>query len=361
LAAAATYLTLFVLEFGLALTTKQQKNPHLELQGMYTPDERLGYRLTPNWSGWYDDGLVQGHYRINSRGHRDDEPSKDNRRRVLLLGDSMTFGELLDQSATVDAQVERFSAGTVEAYNLGVLGYGPPAILETFHGADDIRGSDAFYLFFNNDLRWDNLRQDNGLTARRGYAVRKFKPDRTPYTQDELDAEIDRITTQPPLTARQRVLRIVKLHQIRQRCGHVVRTLGIAWNPAALGQVDRGEAMLLSGELDEFSDENIEQAVEYTTKMRDLANERGIRFHVVIIPSVGEARAAKYSMATQRYVDRVRNLDFDVIEPLSELTIDDYFSHNAHLNAHGANRTARAIWRSLSNLDVSAQSPPGAR
>src|SRR5262245_36880724 len=63
--------------------------------------------LTPGFRTHFDDGYAHGDIAINSLGYRGEEPRADGRNRVLLVGDSFAFGELLDQKDTIAASMER--------------------------------------------------------------------------------------------------------------------------------------------------------------------------------------------------------------------------------------------------------------
>ncbi len=67
------------------------------------------------------------HYTINAAGLRDDPPTaRDGRRRVVVLGDSYTFGWAVDQGEEYPAQLERLlrdDGWPVDVINAGVPGY----------------------------------------------------------------------------------------------------------------------------------------------------------------------------------------------------------------------------------------------
>jgi lysophospholipase L1-like esterase len=94
-------------------------------------DSPLEYGLYPGAAreNLIPDTGVKWHYRINAEGFRGEDlhPEKD-RKRVLFLGDSYTFGWAVDQDNVLSESVERVLAKPpynlgIEAYNLGVPGY----------------------------------------------------------------------------------------------------------------------------------------------------------------------------------------------------------------------------------------------
>jgi lysophospholipase L1-like esterase len=95
------------------------------------PESPLEYVLHPGATreNLIPDTGVTWHYRVNSDGFRgaDFHPEED-RRRVLFIGDSYTFGWAVDQDQVLSESVERVLAEPpynldIQAYNLGVPGY----------------------------------------------------------------------------------------------------------------------------------------------------------------------------------------------------------------------------------------------
>jgi lysophospholipase L1-like esterase len=96
-----------------------EKAPALQPH-VYSPV--YGWRLRPGWRGRTRDGRTVA---INAKGFRGPLPetTSDARLRVLLLGDSITFGTGVDDHETFAVQLAAH-APRVEALNLGVSGYG---------------------------------------------------------------------------------------------------------------------------------------------------------------------------------------------------------------------------------------------
>lgn len=95
------------------------------------PDNPREYALHPGVSrlNRIPDSGQEWTYRINSEGFRGDEfDLASERRRILFIGDSYTFGWGVEQSETLPRAVEKVLAGppynlAVDAWNLGVPGY----------------------------------------------------------------------------------------------------------------------------------------------------------------------------------------------------------------------------------------------
>lgn len=320
----ATYAALLICDVLVFLFSPQLKDPTPGLQGLFVADETTGFRLTPNWDGWYDDGVVRAKYRINSLGHRDREPARRERVQVLLIGDSFAFGAGLNQSETIDRQLEAMTDPSVDAYNLGIPGYGPPSILETFSRCDWYEPQHVVYVFCYNDLRDDGLLPHQGVTCFDGYLVPKFKTDGSRYTSDEYQKVVQR-----------------KLSLLGNGC---LKTLGKMMKLTHLG---RRFAVAGSETPDEhpfyrYSDANVTLAMTYTRRMLSLAAERGATFHVLVVPLKGEARLQRYGEYAMKYVEGLQDADIAVIEVIDGLSETDYLLEG-HLNASGARRVADAI------------------
>ena len=87
---------------------------------MYSP--HYGWRLRPGWHGQTRDGRT---VRLNGAGFRGPAAGAGaaGRRRVVLLGDSLTFGTGVEDGETFAAQLAGL-APALEPVNLGVSGYG---------------------------------------------------------------------------------------------------------------------------------------------------------------------------------------------------------------------------------------------
>lgn len=104
-------------------------------ESKFRPDKELLWELTPGWSG--QEGL--GKIGINSFGFRDDEipvPKPLGERRIFCLGDSVTFGYMVDQNDPWPRALQRIygnSGKNVRIINAGIPGY------STFQERDQLR------------------------------------------------------------------------------------------------------------------------------------------------------------------------------------------------------------------------------
>lgn len=94
-------------------------------------------------------------YSINSLGFRGPEPSTAGKR-VLVLGDSVTFGWLLDESSTYvsrlqAAATEKWGAGRVDMLNAAVGGWGIGEYVAFLEDAGQSLRPDAILVFLSGD------------------------------------------------------------------------------------------------------------------------------------------------------------------------------------------------------------------
>jgi hypothetical protein len=329
-AAAATYGTLFVLELllGLLEPPRITKNPLPALRGMTIEDPAVGYRLTPSWHGHYDDGVVEADYQTNARGDRDDEaPLATARRRVLLLGDSFTFGQGLPRSHTIEARIEAASAGDVDAYDLGVPGYSTVHVLRRFEQSAWWRGQDVVYLFFADDVHPGQHALDY-MRVVDGYVVRRRRADGSEHSQAELDERLRHALAADPQGLASRLGARLGLERLR---GRLASALDSELRRTSLPSdaLDRGI---------------VEQGVAHVQAMARLAAERGARFHVVIIPAKGELAERTFSQGTEAFIAAARAAGIDPDAGLLEvLELDDYFVHDGHFAAGGSEVVAARV------------------
>lgn len=333
----ASYCALIGGELALRIARRPPPAAWKQYHHLYRGDPVVGYTLTPNWRGQFNDGYAHGNIAVNSLGHRDGEPSPTAKHRILLLGDSFTFGALLDQSETIDKQIERLAVG-IDAYNLGVSGYGLPAIAQTL-GRCDLPAQETFYLFFNNDLQNDNLRPDNGKTVVDGHLVPTTTTDGSRYAEAEVREKIAHAIEEHESKNAFVDLQLFLLPHIRQLMS------------AAGGGFHRsGELPIritpLGGDHG-YSEENVRLAISHTEELRRLASARAMPFYVVIIPTLAEVKAREYSWPTVQYLKGIEKHNIYVVPLIQSLTEKDYFSHDGHFSPGGARVAAEAIYRAL--------------
>lgn len=323
----STYLALLAVETGLWWRGRTVSRILLE-RGMYRPDSTLGVALTPGYTTSFDDGPAKGRISINSLGHRDDEPQPgDDQSRVLLVGDSFTFGALLDQHDTIDHALERRHPG-LDAYNLGVSGYDLPNQVDALRRCQ-LPARHVVYLFFGNDIQVP-LEQ----TVWNGYRV-THAPSSAPGDSNDRDWEP----------------RIAALEAARNRRVPPLRTLLIPGFRDLLRSAFHRVAANNAQPDDTFAPEQrtalVARGLRFTAEMRDVAEARHMGFQVAIVPAREEVLARSYSKSDADYIAGLRSIGIEPIEMLSALRGSDYWAHNLHFNSSGARIAADAIAQAL--------------
>ena len=323
------YFALWLVELLLSypLNPRRAHKPHaLSMQGFCEKGDQVAVRHVPRWSGVFDDGVLQIPIAINSHGDRDDEPGEHPvDERILLIGDSFTFGQGLTDEQTIDHRIEAQSDGALDAYNLGVMGYGPSDSYLRFSESSWWTGRAVYYLFYENDLQDQNSRPDVN-TVHDGYVVPRLKPDGKPYTPEEWT---------------QRLANVAEYHATGKN--QLRRTLTLPTLQQIAYQVTHRNARLSGMAEHTVKPEYIESAIDYTNKMKVLAEERGATFTVVVLPTMFEAVAGEYSDWATSYLEAIRAQGIEVVELLPRLDGDDYFPHDPHFNPSGAEIAADTI------------------
>mgnify|MGYP001558276613 CR=1 FL=1 len=159
---------------------------------LYTHDPVIGWRLQPNQSCRQKTVEYDIQYKTNGKGLRDDEehsyvkdPAK---KRIVILGDSHTFGQGVALENTFEKLLERNTGG--EVLNLGVPGYdagqyylalktegmkyNPDIVVLVFYFLNDIdeinvssqSGPKPKFSLDNNLLKWENVPQASVFETR---------------------------------------------------------------------------------------------------------------------------------------------------------------------------------------------------
>jgi hypothetical protein len=129
-AAAATLLALVACEAALrgplrpTLATSRSRDWQVQTRAMHAKlhraDPELVYVPRPDTTAEAPHGLI----RHNHLGLRDDEEvSGEGRRRIVVLGDSLVWGDLLSLEETLPVQLAAALGDDSEVLNLGVSGY----------------------------------------------------------------------------------------------------------------------------------------------------------------------------------------------------------------------------------------------
>ncbi|MCI0329493.1 MAG: GDSL-type esterase/lipase family protein [candidate division Zixibacteria bacterium] len=100
-------------------------NPEMDFPKFYLKDKNLFWRLRPN-QNIKSDFVVAGSYRTNSGGFRDREFSENrpsSKRRILCLGNSITFGWQVAEERAYPQVLQKLLPDRYEVYNCAQTGY----------------------------------------------------------------------------------------------------------------------------------------------------------------------------------------------------------------------------------------------
>ena len=126
---------------------------------IYSPIEEIYYELNPNFL----DTVSNIHVSINSLGFRDYEYSmkkSNNTFRIIIVGDSMTFGDgvLINEtfSKVLEKKLNKFSNMKYEVLNFGVPGYNIMQVFGTIkYKIKNYDPDILIYAFFYNDPKFE--------------------------------------------------------------------------------------------------------------------------------------------------------------------------------------------------------------
>jgi len=108
---------LFAVMVAPQLDAQQQDELHYYIA---SDDPGLSYQMKPN----YKIQLPDRRLAINSQGFRDDSDRTDFPKSVALFGDSVPFGQGLDQTESAPAALQQLVGDSLKVVNFGTCGYG---------------------------------------------------------------------------------------------------------------------------------------------------------------------------------------------------------------------------------------------
>lgn len=164
LGACSTVVILAVLEVGVRLFVYEHR--YTFPSGMFVLDPELRHRLTPNFSGRLKRREFGTEVAINRSAMREREigPRIPGGIRILVLGDSFTFGEGVDASESFSKRLESLlnkgrRTPVVEVVNAGVPGYSTVQEIRLLRRLlPEVRAELVILAFYvGNDLEGNNL------------------------------------------------------------------------------------------------------------------------------------------------------------------------------------------------------------
>ena len=181
----ALVASLAALALGEGLVRRFHPQPGYDYpRGLFIADAEVGYRVAPNFRGVMDTRGVEIAIATNEEGLRGPPLRErgDGHARLLLLGDSFTFGFAVPYSGTfaahLSAQLETELRG-VEVLTAASPGYGPHEELALARQLLPRLRPDAlvYYFFAGNDIL-DALEPPGSRTVLRGFLLSRTKAER---------------------------------------------------------------------------------------------------------------------------------------------------------------------------------------
>lgn len=307
LALVAGCAALVMCEAGARLILPPPPEPWREPQVLYRTDPELRYVFEPSQEGWIDEGLVT----INALGFRGPAvttPKPAGRFRVAALGDSVTLGWGVGDTESFPAIVEqrlRAERRSVEAdvANLAVAGYNTRqevSLLERY--LESLQPDVVLLGFYANDLA-DAL--DDAPGSQRG------------GTRVSADTSSSRTLRMNP-TPDTWINRAARRSRLVYALGRVInRALGRGeWSLAKFTV----EIDMLNGRDTPDLRRAWTLVEEQFARLRALADTRGFRVAVVVLPSkeqvTGQFTSASYQTRVRELAERS---GFLVVDPLPDL------------------------------------------
>ena len=345
-------LALVIAEFMVRMIAPQPIGNALP---MYEPDSLRGHRLKAEFSGRLRSGEFDVLVRTNSRGFRGGEWCFDSSFRILVLGDSFTFGYGVDEDDIYTAIIERSLRSTgcpVMIYNAGVPGYGTIQEYSLLRELHEIVRPDMVILSYTvgSDLR-DNIeyifRPEQGLEVRNGYLVKKTLPMGSrvgikAFLQERSHLYVLIQRTKATLAMRE------SSHLVHEPCDHF-----LAQNPC--GDTGRGWR----------------ETRRIVKHMADFCNENGSIFLILAIPHPVQSDNGLWNKEIQRaegsselwsreavqehLASLARAMNCRFVNPLkrfqSVVNIGLYFPIDRHITHNGHELIAEELLQSIKDIN----------
>ncbi len=163
-------VALTILEIGCqalfaVLVAPQLKSQQEDQLHYYIPSDNpaLSYQMKPNYSIQLPDRRLA----INSFGFREDTDRTDFQNIIALFGDSVPFGQGVDQTETPTAELQKLIGDSTKVLNFGTCGYGLEELVVYLKTKYEVYQPQTIYYFLNlNDFSRRNTIYeggDNGL------------------------------------------------------------------------------------------------------------------------------------------------------------------------------------------------------
>ena len=165
------FITLVLVELCIRLLAPQPK--YYQPQYLYSADDELGVVLTPGFEGRMHSAEGSTAIRINTRGLRDREHEDSMPFRILGLGDSFTFGTMVELEKTflaiLETRLAKEHTTKSDVVKAGITGYGTDQEYKLLTKLfDQYRPNVVLLFFYLNDVLETSMPD---FTVEDGYCV----------------------------------------------------------------------------------------------------------------------------------------------------------------------------------------------
>jgi hypothetical protein len=349
LIALSTYIGLIVVDLGLDIYLLKEGGG--QPQGLYQVDKTRGYALSANFSGEVRKATLTP-VQTNAHGYRDIEWKFDQPFRVLIVGDSFTFGSGMPIAQGFVTKAREKMKGDVAFYNAGVGGYGVAHVLETIRKeCSAVTPRHIFYMYFMNDTRWDNMRADS-TTVADGYLVSRFADQgRRRLSDEEIAAALAESLNRPSWSLR-RSLRLFSIRRfISERQIHPRQVLERWFDVDGL-EAPYTSRYMATNIPSAYPAENAPLAAGIISQMKNVAAECGANFTMIILPGYAEGYYGVIEPATARLMQALSGKGIEILDLRKNVAAGTVLSlvGDGHYNAQATDWTADWIKRELIRL-----------
>jgi hypothetical protein len=298
-------------------------------QHMYQLDDTRGYSLAPNFRGEIIKA-TRTPVKTNGNGYRDIEWTFGKEFRILVVGDSFTFGTGMEMEKGFVHKIRNKVAGRAAIYNAGVGGYGPPHILGTIiKECRVLKPRHIFYMYFFNDLRWDKV-DVSATTVVNGYlASRLTNYGKTEISKSELRKKADGHNHQKAVSwSFASTLALINLRRFTsERSIHPRQIIERLFSDNIVSDSYKIRYMS-TNDSRSYAPENIVRAKDIIQKMDEASRQCGARFTMVLLPSYAESYYGFMEPATKRLMNKLSTTEISVLvlhdktEPGVNLVLD---------------------------------------
>ncbi len=282
--------------------------------GLYAADSARGFRLSPGFVGRVAT-TVPFDVSVNAEGYRDRPWTADRPFRVLVAGDSFTFGFAAPYEDGFVYRAEQALGDRARTYNAGVGGYGVPHVLETVRReCPKVRPRHVVYAYFLNDTRWDNMRLDYALVIDGELVPTYDRATQKKMSSDDILERLEQAREAPP--PKWLAHNPLALHNIRrylsERNVHPRQLAERLFGGQATS--DYLARYTVSDDPDLYTPQATVAAARMIGRMRQAAETCGAGFTLLILPGHAEGYYGIEEPATERLLAALDGWGLDILD-----------------------------------------------